>query len=70
MFDARDANKENSNLHHMAEMVALLGPPPRKMLQRSEYASEFFDKQGMPRSMFLSILITTFPIRDKSTGHE
>jgi hypothetical protein len=57
MFDTRDENKENSNLHHMAEMVALLGPPPREMLQRSEYASEFFDVQGMSRSEFLSVLL-------------
>lgn len=40
MFEARDINKENSNLHHMAEVVALRGPPPRKMLQQSDYASE------------------------------
>ena len=46
MFDARDENKEDSNTHHVAEMVALLGPPPREFLQRSEFALEFFDEHG------------------------
>ncbi|KAI9678157.1 MAG: hypothetical protein M1817_006102 [Caeruleum heppii] len=46
LFDARDANKENSSLHHLAEMIALLGPPPRDFLQRSGTASEYFDEHG------------------------
>ncbi|KAI9842414.1 MAG: hypothetical protein M1837_007159 [Sclerophora amabilis] len=46
MFDARDANKENSSLHHLAEMIALLGPPPRDFLQRSAIAAEYFDEHG------------------------
>ncbi|PGH32207.1 hypothetical protein GX50_04991 [[Emmonsia] crescens] len=46
LFDARDGNKQNSNLHHLAEMGALLGPPPNEFLRRSEYAPEFFDDQG------------------------
>ncbi|PGH11756.1 CMGC/SRPK protein kinase [Polytolypa hystricis UAMH7299] len=41
-----DSNGQDSNLHHLAEMVALLGPPPRDFLQRSDYASEFFDENG------------------------
>ena len=46
MFDARNAEKENSNLHHLAEMVALLGMPPKDFLQPSDYDSEFFDQHG------------------------
>ncbi|KAK2756125.1 hypothetical protein FQN54_005533 [Arachnomyces sp. PD_36] len=46
LFDARDENKENSNLHHLAEMVALLGSPPNDFLRKSDYAPEFFDDQG------------------------
>jgi serine/threonine-protein kinase SRPK3 len=46
LFDARDENKQNSNVHHLAEMVALLGPPPIDFLKGSEYAPEFFDGQG------------------------
>ncbi|KAJ5152062.1 protein kinase [Penicillium capsulatum] len=31
-----------------AEMIALLGPPPNDMIQKSNYASEFFDIDGKP----------------------
>jgi hypothetical protein len=46
LFKAEDSNGQDSNLHHLAEMVALLGPPPRDFLQHSNYASEFFDNDG------------------------
>ncbi|KAK9384674.1 kinase-like domain-containing protein [Lipomyces mesembrius] len=46
LFTAEDGNGQNSNVHHLAEMVALLGPPPTEFLQRSDYASEFFDDDG------------------------
>ncbi|GFF60705.1 protein kinase, putative [Aspergillus udagawae] len=46
LFYARDQNKQNSDSHHLAEMIALLGPPPKDMLRKSEYASEFFDSEG------------------------
>lgn len=47
LFNARDENGNDSNLHHLAEMIALLGPPPKDFLERSEFAEEFFDSQGM-----------------------
>lgn len=28
-------------------MIVLLGPPPKGMLQNSNYATEFFDSQGI-----------------------
>jgi hypothetical protein len=34
-------------------MIALLGPPPKDMLRKSEYASEFFDSEGMLTRMFV-----------------
>jgi serine/threonine-protein kinase SRPK3 len=46
LFKAQDVNKQDSNLHHLAEMVAVLGPPPTDFLQRSNYASDFFDSDG------------------------
>ncbi|RAK98805.1 putative serine/threonine protein kinase [Aspergillus ibericus CBS 121593] len=46
LFYARDAEKNASDAHHLAEMVAILGPPPKDILQRSEYASNFFDNEG------------------------
>ncbi|KAJ5485322.1 hypothetical protein N7539_005310 [Penicillium diatomitis] len=46
LFYARDSRKKNSDSHHIAEMIALLGPPPKEMIQSSEYAAEFFDGEG------------------------
>ncbi|PWY83804.1 protein kinase [Aspergillus sclerotioniger CBS 115572] len=46
LFYARDLDKKSSDSHHLAEMVAILGPPPNDMLRRSEYAREFFDTEG------------------------
>jgi hypothetical protein len=46
LFDARDAHKQNSNLHHVAQMVALLGMPPKDFFRPSDYATEFFDSEG------------------------
>ncbi|MCJ1396678.1 hypothetical protein MMC18_009570, partial [Xylographa bjoerkii] len=46
MFDAKDQNNENSSLYHIAEMIALLGPPPLEFIQRSKLGSEYFDAHG------------------------
>ncbi|KGO67791.1 hypothetical protein PITC_048770 [Penicillium italicum] len=46
LFDAKDSKKEDSSAHHIAEMIAVLGPPPREMLQNNDYATEFFDSEG------------------------
>ncbi|KAI9676668.1 MAG: hypothetical protein M1829_002986 [Trizodia sp. TS-e1964] len=46
MFKIRDSAKEPSKLHHLAHMVALLGPPPVDVLQDSSIASEYFNSDG------------------------
>ena len=46
MFKARDADGERSDAHHLAEMVALLGPPPKELLTRSETVAEYFTEDG------------------------
>ena len=46
LFKAQDCNGESSSLHHMAEMVAVLGLPPLDYLQRTETSWEYFDKSG------------------------
>ncbi|GLB19749.1 hypothetical protein AtubIFM61612_009665 [Aspergillus tubingensis] len=46
LFYGRDPNKSPSDAHHLAEMVAILGLPPKDMMQNSEYATTFFDAQG------------------------
>ncbi|OOG00367.1 hypothetical protein ASPCADRAFT_502697 [Aspergillus carbonarius ITEM 5010] len=45
LFYARDADKTPSDGHHIAEMIAVMGLPPREMT-RSAYANEFFDGEG------------------------
>ncbi|KAJ5804251.1 kinase-like domain-containing protein [Penicillium psychrosexuale] len=46
LFYARDSQKQDSDANHIAEMIALLGPPPRDLLQNSDYATDFFDSEG------------------------
>ncbi|KAE8333988.1 kinase-like domain-containing protein [Aspergillus sergii] len=46
LFNARDANQQHSESHHLAEMIAYLGPPPREMLDKSKYANNLFDTSG------------------------
>lgn len=48
MFEACDENGKQSNVHHLAEMTALLGPAPNAFLQRSKVASKYWDEQGQP----------------------
>ncbi|KAF4224820.1 hypothetical protein CNMCM6457_008881 [Aspergillus fumigatiaffinis] len=46
LFYARDSDKKSSDGHHIAEMIAFMGPPPKEMIQNSVYATEFFDGDG------------------------
>ncbi|KAB8275936.1 kinase-like domain-containing protein [Aspergillus minisclerotigenes] len=46
LFNARDANQQHSESHHLTEMIAYLGPSPREMLGKSKYANNFFDTSG------------------------
>ncbi|OJZ85764.1 hypothetical protein ASPFODRAFT_61155 [Aspergillus luchuensis CBS 106.47] len=40
------SNESSSDVHHLAEMVAIMGLPPKEMVQNSEYATTFFDDEG------------------------
>ncbi|KAL8773705.1 MAG: hypothetical protein Q9209_001473 [Squamulea sp. 1 TL-2023] len=46
LFNARDGNGVSSSLHHLADMVAVLGQPPLDFLGRSETSWKYFDKNG------------------------
>ena len=46
LFSAQDSNGEGSSLHHMAEMVAVLGLPPLDYLQLTETFWKYFDDSG------------------------
>lgn len=45
-MNAQDSSGKGLNLHHMAEMVAVLGLPPLDYLQRTETSWEYFDTAG------------------------
>ncbi|KAJ5803907.1 uncharacterized protein N7518_000210 [Penicillium psychrosexuale] len=46
LFYARDSNKKQANAYRLSEMIAILGPPPKEILQNNDYAAEFFDSDG------------------------
>ncbi|KAE8367913.1 kinase-like domain-containing protein [Aspergillus caelatus] len=46
LFCARDSDKQSSGAHHQAEMIAIMGLPPKDMVWSSVYATEFFDGEG------------------------
>jgi hypothetical protein len=51
LFHAVEDSRLSDELH-LAEMVALMGPPPKAFLERSEECSKYWDADG--RSTFLS----------------
>ncbi|KAJ5587279.1 serine/threonine protein kinase [Penicillium hispanicum] len=46
LFYTRDSNKNDSDCHHLTEIIALLRLPPNEMLRKSEYTSKFFNSDG------------------------
>ncbi|CCM06511.1 uncharacterized protein FIBRA_08782 [Fibroporia radiculosa] len=44
LFDTTDADGKNSSVQHVAEMCALLGPPPGEFLRRSPIMFACFDE--------------------------
>ena len=50
LFDATNGGETTSTLYHLAEMVALLGPPPKELLARGDTASTWFAEDGMNSS--------------------
>ncbi|KAI9666019.1 MAG: hypothetical protein M1821_003954 [Bathelium mastoideum] len=46
LFPARNADGYYSERHHLAQMVAILGPPPLGFLRKSEKSRRFWDEDG------------------------
>ncbi|EME82206.1 uncharacterized protein MYCFIDRAFT_188967 [Pseudocercospora fijiensis CIRAD86] len=46
LFNARGPDGEQSSLYHLAQMVAILGPPPIEYLQRTETSRQHFETDG------------------------
>ena len=53
MFSDQGPDGKPSVARHLAEMIALLGPPPLNFLQRSEKTLRFWDEQGELASLTL-----------------
>ncbi|KAK4983622.1 hypothetical protein LTR50_007105 [Elasticomyces elasticus] len=47
LFRGRHAGNEYNDGYHLAEMVALLGPPPLDFLRKSENSLQYWDKNGL-----------------------
>lgn len=53
LFDGR-IRGQHSDAQLLAEMVSVLGPPPKTFLERSEAALKYWDSEGMSiRSVLL-----------------
>jgi serine/threonine-protein kinase SRPK3 len=46
VFNERLPSREASEPAHLARMIALLGPPPKDLLERGQFSSTFFDEEG------------------------
>lgn len=46
LFDSRTDENELSNIKHLSQIVAYLGPPPREFLEKDGSAFLFFDENG------------------------
>ena len=43
---------------HLAELVALLGPPPLEFIKRSPVGHVFWDAEGMLRNLVIPVVLT------------
>lgn len=47
LFPTRDDRGAYSLAHHLASIVAILGPPPLDLVALNDVASQYFDKSGL-----------------------
>ncbi|KAL4890117.1 protein kinase [Aspergillus ambiguus] len=53
LFYARHSERNISDSHHLAGMIAIMGKPPKELLEHSEYAAKFFDSDDQTGSVEL-----------------
>ncbi len=53
MYDANDPVLNEA--HHLANMTALLGPPPLEFLERSSKSREYWDENGKTNNLSVSV---------------
>lgn len=54
MFDGRNPDGIFDDRVHLAEMIALMGPPPASFRERCKLAYVFWDEQGKTKYFFIS----------------
>ena len=47
LFDGRNSDGVFDDRVHLAEMIAIMGPPPADFIKRSKVGSVFWDEEGM-----------------------
>lgn len=52
LFDGRGPDKQHSDDHLLAEMVAVLGPPSDKFLLAYDESQQYWDKSGKSPSFY------------------
>ena len=70
LFTGEDEQGEESDGHHLAQMVAALGPPPASILARSANASQYFDESGKMCSEIETTVVTLEASTSKVEGDE
>lgn len=53
LFDGRGPDKKHSDDHLLAEMMAILGPPPAKFLLTYDESQKYWDKIGKSSSLMV-----------------
>ncbi|KAK2861261.1 hypothetical protein FQN49_004383 [Arthroderma sp. PD_2] len=51
LFHARNSKGEYDNAHHIAQMIAVMGPPPPEFLKRSTNSIKYWDEDGNWRGL-------------------
>lgn len=46
MFTERLPSRDASAVAHVARMIALMGPPPKELLEKGQLSAMFFDADG------------------------
>lgn len=64
LFTARHPEDRYSARYHLAQMMAILGPPPLELIRKSEISGRFWDRNGKRNRFYHRIRPTT----DSPTG--
>ncbi|KAH8913606.1 kinase-like protein, partial [Atractiella rhizophila] len=55
------------NWRHLSEMLALLGPPPKAVLERGQFSNIFFDEDGNWKGEAIGISVPAMSLEERAT---